>query len=344
MSRGADAGETPLCTVMIANYNGVGVVEDCLQSVFAQTCSFAFEVIVHDDASTDGSVDLLRQAFPGVTLIASPANVGFCVANNRMAAEARGRYLLFLNNDAELLPDALETLAAAARSRPEPAVLTLPQYDAASGELLDRGSLLDPFFNPVPNRDATRERVAMVMGACLWLPRDLWNDLGGFPEWFGSIAEDMYLCCAARLRGAEVAVVNASGYRHRVGRSFGGGKVVSGRLVTSRRRRALSERNKSFVMALTCPLPWLAALLPLHLLALAVEGIALALWKRDPSLFREIYAPGFAQLWRERGRLAKERRRMQAGRRIGAGAFFSRFTLAPYKLTMLLRHGFPDVR
>ncbi len=344
MSSADGAGEPPLCTVMIANYNGVGVIEGCLRSVLEQKCSFAFEVIVHDDASTDDSVALLREAFPGVRLIVSPENAGFCVANNRMAAAARGRYLLLLNNDAELLPDALETLAAAARVRAVAAVLTLPQYDATGGELLDRGSLLDPFFNPVPNRDAAREHVAMVMGACLWLPRDLWNGLGGFPEWFGSIAEDMYLCCAARLQGAEVAVVNASGYLHRVGQSFGGGKVLAGRLVTSRRRRALSERNKSFVMVLTCPMPWLVVLLPLHLLALAVEGLVLALWKRDASLFREIYANAFAKLWRERGRLAAERRNVQGRRTIGSLAFFSRFTVTPYKLAMALRHGFPEVR
>lgn len=344
MSDPAVGAPAPMCAVMIANYNGSGMIESCLRSVFGQRCSFDFEVIVHDDASTDDSARLIREQFPDVRLIASPENVGFCIANNRMAAVARGRYLLLLNNDAELLPDALETLYLAAVANDSDSILSLPQYDADSGALLDRGSLLDPFFNPVPNRDAKREQVAMVMGACLWIPRTLWEQLGGFPEWFGSIAEDMYICCMARLRGAKVAVVNASGYRHRVGQSFGGGKVSGGRLLTSRRRRALSERNKSFVMAIACPMPRFAVLLPVHLAVLMLEGLMLALWKRDWSLYRDIYGNCLGELWRARGQLGMLRRGAQSSRIRSAAEFFAPFTAVPYKLAMLMRYGFPDVR
>ena len=63
----------------------------------------------------------------------------------------------------------------------KPAILTLPQFDATSGELIDRGCLLDPFFNPVPNLDPKRSDVAMVIGACLWIPKDLWDEMEGFP-------------------------------------------------------------------------------------------------------------------------------------------------------------------
>src|SRR5690606_15004053 len=137
--------------------------------------------------------------YPAVRLIESESNVGFCVANNRMAAAARGEYLLWLNNDAALARDALGTLPRSARACASPQVLTLPQYDWQTGELVDRGCLLDPFFNPLPNTDTSRANVAYVIGACLWIPRDLWNELGGFPEWMGSLAEDLYLCGIARL-------------------------------------------------------------------------------------------------------------------------------------------------
>ena len=89
-----------------------------------------------------------------------------------------------------------------------------------------------------------RREVAMVIGACLFLPRSLWADLGGFPEWLESIGEDLYLCCVARLRGRSVKVTGASGYRHRQGASFGGNRATAQGLQTTFRRRYLSERNK----------------------------------------------------------------------------------------------------
>lgn len=335
------ARPAPLVSVCIANYNGREVLEACLASVRAQSGGLDVEIIIHDDASPDGSSAIVRTQFPEAVLIESAENVGFCVANNRMAEAARGEYLLLLNNDAELLPDALATLLAEARRLAGPAILSLPQFDAASGALIDRGCLLDPFFNPVPNLDPASQDVAMVIGACLWIPRSLWRELGGFPAWFGSLAEDMYLCCRARLAGYPVRVAQESGYRHRVGQSFGGGKVTAEhRLVTTRRRRALSERNKTFVMILTCPAPLFYLLLPLHCLLLLLEGAVLVLLKGEWALFRDVYLGCLAAVWRERRRLFRLRRE---GRR-EVGGFFRPFVWLPHKLTLLLRHGVPEIR
>jgi GT2 family glycosyltransferase len=333
--------ESVACTVCIANYNGIGLIDACIESVRSQTCDFPFEIIVHDDASSDGSVEHITAHFPDVRLIVSRENVGFCIANNRMAETARGEYLLLLNNDATLLPDALATLMHEALRLQQPAILTLPQYDAETGELLDVGSLLDPFLNPVPNRDAARNDVAMVAGACLWLPKRLWEELGGFPDWFGSIGEDLYLCCRARLAGHLVRALGVSGYRHCVGQSFGGGKAQGGRLVTTFRRRAMSERNKTFVMAVCYPAPLLMALLPLHLVLLLLEGAVLSLlrWERRP--LTDIYLPVPAACWRERERLRRLRKEVQATRRTGVRAFLATFRFLPHKLSMLLRHGLP---
>lgn len=334
----------PLISVCIANYNGIGLIDACIAAVRAQEGDLAVEVIVHDDASTDDSVEHIRARHPEVRLIESVENVGFCIANNRMAQAARGEYLLLLNNDAELLPDALRTLHGAAVALAQPAILGLPQYDAATGDLIDIGSLFDPFLNPVPNRTPARSEVGMVIGACLWLPTSLWTELGGFPEWFGSLAEDMYLCCQARLRGYPVRALDRSGFRHWVGQALGGGKVVENRLSTTVRRRALSERNKSFVMATCFPAPCFYLLFPLHLMVLPVEGLLLALVKRSPRLFTDIYWTALKALWLERSRLQKLRKETQSRRRIRPLAFFSVFQAMPYKLVLLLRHGVPEIR
>lgn len=337
-------GDGITCSVCIANYNGMGLIDACIDSVRTQDCGFAVEIIVHDDASTDDSAAHIAARHPDVRLIASRENVGFCVANNRMAAAAKGEYLLLLNNDAALHPGALATLMQEALRLRQPAILGLPQYDAETGDLLDIGSLLDPFFNAVPNRDPQRNDVGMVAGACLWIPKALWQDLGGFPEWFDSIGEDLYLCCRARLSGHPVRVVATSGYRHRVGASFGGGKTKAGRLNTTFRRRALSERNKTFVMAMICPSPVLHVLLPIHLTLLLVEGLLLAALKIRLAYFSGIYLPVFRALLRRRNQLLAGRRTAQSGRGISTAVFFAPFDPVPYKLRMLLKHGLPEVK
>jgi GT2 family glycosyltransferase len=335
----------PLVSVCIANYNGMEIIDDCLRSVLEQEGNIPVEILVHDDASSDGSSAYIRNHYPDVTLIESPANVGFCVANNRMVAAARGKYLLLLNNDAALYTDALKALRAEAERLNQPAILGLPQYDAASGDLVDIGSLFDPFFNPVPNQNRSRNDVGMVIGACLWIPKGLWEEMGGFPEWFDSIAEDMYLCCRARLAGYSVRALSVSGYRHWQGKSFGGGKITTeGHLVTTRKRRTLSERNKSYVMLLTYSTPWLLLIFPMHLSLLMLEGLALAVAKCDSSLFRDIYLNCLKTLWQERKRLFLLRQKIQAQNKIGLRRFWSVFQLAPHKLRLLLRHGLPQLK
>jgi GT2 family glycosyltransferase len=341
----ANVNDPPAVSVCIANYNGAEVIEECLDSVFAQDCDFPFEVIVHDDASTDNSAKIVRDRYPNAIVIPSEKNVGFCISNNRMVAQARGKYILLLNNDAALFPDALRTLHAYAENQPLSGILGLPQYDMNTKGLLDIGSLCDPFLNPVPNLDAGRHDVAMVSGACLWIPRLLWQELGGFPDWFGSLAEDLYLCSLTRLNGYSVQTLGTSGFLHHVGKSFGGGKITKeNHLVTSRKRRTLSERNKSFVMALTYPAPLFQLIFPLHLVLLLLEGLLLALIKGDMGLFNDIYFACIKALWLERGRISRLRREAQSKRVIGLRVFLSVFQLVPHKLRMLLRHGMPQIR
>lgn len=319
------------------------MLDDCLASVFSQAGGFDVEVIVHDDASTDGSLAVLAR-YSRAVVISSRENVGFCVANNRMVARARGKYVLLLNNDAALFPDALQSLMEIARGQERVGILTLPQYDWQSGELVDRGCLLDPFYNPVPNLDAKRSDVAMAMGACLFLLRVLWNELGGFPESIGSIGEDAYLCCVARLRGYPVKVAPTSGYRHRQGASFSGNRIFNGKLNTTYRRRALSERNKTIVMIVCTPTLFMWPLLAIHCAWLVGEGMVLALLKRDGRIWRDIYGQALGAVVREFGLLRKRRREVQNARRVSPRAYWHGFVWMPRKLSLLWRHGLPQLK
>jgi GT2 family glycosyltransferase len=334
----------PVVSVCIANYNGMGLIDECIASVRAQDCNIAIEIIVHDDASSDGSVEHIQRNYPDVHLIASDENVGFCVANNRMAAVAQGELLLLLNNDAALFPDALRTLYESSIKIEKPAILGLPQYDYETGALIDRGCLLDPFLNPVPNLDPTRREVAMVIGACFWIPRVLWEELGGFPEWFGSIAEDMYLCCYARLVGYQVMVMGQSGYRHRVGASFGGGKVlINKKLSSAFVRRALSERNKTFTMAICYPFSILIWLLLIHLALIHIEGLLLTLIRGDQKIWTIIYAPLLPALWSQRKRVISLRHAVHSRRKISLRTWLAMFRCTLWKFNLLVRHGLPKL-
>jgi GT2 family glycosyltransferase len=334
----------PLISICIANYNGMEIIDECIRSVLEQQGDISTEILVHDDASTDGSLAHIRANYPAVVLIESAENVGFCIANNRMVARARGQFILLLNNDAALYPDALQSLLAEVERLGQPAILTLPQYDATSGALVDRGCLLDPFFNPVPNLDPKRSDVAMVIGACLWIPKTLWDELEGFPEWFDSVAEDMYLCCRARLAGREVRVLAVSGYRHCQGASFGGNKPQDGKLSTTFRRRHLSERNKLRVMVLMSPGLWLLWMLPLHLALSVAETLTLCLASGRLDYLRRVHWPAWREAWQARAKLVQGRQHIQQTRRATAAEFAQAFTAFPRKLQLLWKYGMPRLK
>lgn len=334
-----------LCSVCIANYNGETYLAECIDSVLNQEhFPGNIEIIIHDDASTDGSITLLQSEYPQVRLLPSNENVGFCISNNRMIAKARGDFILLLNNDAALHDDALKTLYEESKKYGD-GIFSLPQYDAESKKLIDIGSMFDPFLNPIPNTDNTIQEVGMVIGACLWLPRQLWEEFGGFPEWFGSMAEDMYLCCLARLWGYRVIALPDSGFDHWVGKSFGGGKVSKlNKLSTSKKRRSLSERNKTFVMCICFPLPFLFLILPLHILLLTIEGIVLSIIKQDRSLWTDIYWKCFKGIVKYRKKILASRKHVQSKREISEVAFGRYLFNFPRKLTMLLEYGIPTVK
>lgn len=336
---------SPLCSVCIANYNGEHFIEQCIDSILRQeNVPGSVEIIVHDDASSDDSIALIRGKYPDILLLESKENLGFCISNNRMVAAAKGKFILLLNNDATLHEDALKTLCNASLVYGD-GIYGLPQYDASSGELIDIGNIFDTFLNPIPNKNSDRNDVGMIIGACLFLPKHLWETLGGFPEWFGSLAEDMYLCCYARLRGFPVKAISTSGFYHWVGKSLGGGKILSNKkLSTKLSRRSLSERNKTFVMLICYPSLFAYLLIPLHLILLTFEGLLLTAIKQDKRVWLKVYWFCLKEIWEKRLLWMEKRRKVQAARVCSTFAFWVPFTLLPHKMRMLYIHGLPDVR
>ncbi len=93
-------------SIIIVNYNTKDFLKDCLKSVLEQTSDIEYEIIVSDNGSTDGSLDMLVQDFPEVCVIKNGKNLGFGAANNRALDVAKGKYIFYLNSDTVLLNNA----------------------------------------------------------------------------------------------------------------------------------------------------------------------------------------------------------------------------------------------
>ena len=100
---------SPLISAVVLNWNGCHVLDNCLRSLYNQTYR-PLEIIVVDNASTDGSVDFLREKFHSVHLIRNDKNLGFGAGNNIGIRASQGRYIMMLNNDTRLDPNCVEEL------------------------------------------------------------------------------------------------------------------------------------------------------------------------------------------------------------------------------------------
>jgi GT2 family glycosyltransferase len=97
-------------SVSVVNYNTKDLLRDCLKAVFENTLFIQYEVFVVDNASRDGSVEMMRSEFPQVQLITNRENLGFAAANNQALSRAKGRYFLLLNSDTVVQKNALTKL------------------------------------------------------------------------------------------------------------------------------------------------------------------------------------------------------------------------------------------
>ena len=105
-----DDERTVLLSVIIPTYNGREVTRGCIESIYAYPPQVPFEIIVVDDASSDGTFEMVRDQFPAVCLIRNEINRNYGASNNRAMQEARGEFFYLLNNDTLMTPNALDLM------------------------------------------------------------------------------------------------------------------------------------------------------------------------------------------------------------------------------------------
>lgn len=232
--------QPPEVSIIIVSYNTRDMTLDCLRTLKAET-RLPHEVLVLDNASSDGSVEAIRDAFPEYRVVVSDDNHGFAMGNNLAAKWARGRYLLLLNPDTLVLDGALDTLVAFAKSRPEARVWggrTLYGDRSLNPtscwrrmtvwsvfcQCLGLNSLFrnSSVFNFEAyggwQRDSTRP-VDIVTGCFFLIERQFWEQLGGFDPLFTMYGEESDLCLRARQYGARPEVTPDAQIVHYVGAS-----------------------------------------------------------------------------------------------------------------------------
>jgi GT2 family glycosyltransferase len=208
-------------SILIVNWNTRAMLAQCLRSIQQWPPKGACEVIVVDNASSDGSPHMVSNQFPAVRLVENEKNVGFAAASNQAIRRAKGRYLVLLNSDTEVRPGALDTLVQFMDAH--------PRAGAAGAHLLNPDGSLQPSCHPMltPDREFWRllfldrlwrratyamhkwdpiipRQVEVIKGACLLLRREALDQVGLLDDSYFMYTEEVDLCYRLHQAGWEL--------------------------------------------------------------------------------------------------------------------------------------------
>jgi GT2 family glycosyltransferase len=298
-----------LTSILIPNWNGNEFLPRCLAAISTQTFT-DFEVIVVDNASTDGSIAYLKEHHPDVTVIELEKNLGFAAANNIGARKARGKWLALLNNDAFPEPDWLQSLMDATEKYPGFSFFASQLVKANNPDILDgagdvyhiSGMAWRRYYNfPVDKVPNHVEEVFSPCAAAALYDREAYLDAGGFNEDFTSYHEDVDLGFRLRLQGHRCLYVPSAVVKHIGSASYG---------VQSDSQVYHGHRNLVWSYFQNMP-GWLVwKYLPAHFIANIIflvyysfQGLPRAIWRSKLDALR-----GLPAAFRKRGEIQKKRK------------------------------------
>ena len=246
--------------VIILNWNGEAMLRRFLPSVLKHTPEWIADVIVADNGSTDGSLELLKEQFPSVTVIKLSKNYGFAEGYNRAIGTVNNPYVVLLNSDIAVSDDWLSPMFNYMNEHPgcgacQPKIRALNnpdmfEYAGASGGFLDkngfpycRGRLFDTveedrgqYDEPIP--------VFWASGAALMVRRDIYMEVGGLDADFFAHMEEIDLCWRIKLAGYDVMAIPSGKVYH-----LGGGTLSA----ANPRKTYLNYRNNLLLLHKNLP-------------------------------------------------------------------------------------------
>ncbi|RKZ13084.1 glycosyltransferase family 2 protein [bacterium] len=229
-------------SIVIVSWNTRELLRDCLASLPAATAELATEIVVVDNASADGSADMVVSEFPAVRLMESGGNLGFARANNLALPHTTGHAVLLLNPDTICPPGSLARLFRFAVGRPgvgaaAPRLVDEDGHPTLSWGFFPRArdhwlGFLDPRriwlrgalsqrISTIPRRSDPSCRVDYVTGACFMIPRTSLEQVGNLDERFFMYFEETDWCWRSRDAGLDVWYCAETEVTHLEGRAAG---------------------------------------------------------------------------------------------------------------------------
>ena len=251
-----------LAAVIIMNWNGARLLEQFLPSVCRYTNAELADVIVADNGSTDNSLQLLHDRFPGVKTMPFKENHGYAGGYNKAIALSSGyRYAVLLNSDVEVTPHWLEPVIDYMEQHHDvmacqPKILSYAdrnrfEYAGAAGGFLDchgfpycRGRIFDSIEHDHGQYDGTPADVFWASGAAMFVRTESYLSLGGLDDRFFAHMEEIDLCWRMHLAGGRVVTVPQSTIYH-----LGGGSLPA----SNPRKTYLNFRNNLLLMHKNMP-------------------------------------------------------------------------------------------
>jgi N-acetylglucosaminyl-diphospho-decaprenol L-rhamnosyltransferase len=226
-------------SVIIVSWNCKRELLDCVQSLTNQNSHDALEIIIVDNASTDGSVEAVQVCFPTVSIIQTGANLGFAQAANRGLATAQGEYVLFLNPDTLVQAWSLGPALQVLHHWPTIGIVGVQLLNSdgsvqpSCGQFLSVSALIKEklrHFSGHRSQNGENEDNHLwssttivepdwITGAFLLCRRTIIQEVGGFDEEYFLYAEDMDLCYRVRQRGYKIVYFPEVGVTHLGNRS-----------------------------------------------------------------------------------------------------------------------------
>lgn len=263
-------------SIVILNWNGHALLEQYLPSVIKYAAGA--EVIVADNASTDGSVAFVKENYPVVKIIQNTVNGGFAKGYNDALKNVEADIYCLLNSDVEVTENWLDPILKAFKEIPEAAIIQPKildllrqdhfEYAGAAGGFLDRygypfcrGRIFQALEKDEGQYNDIKE-IFWATGACMFIKREVFNSLGGFDEDYFAHQEEVDLCWRAQNAGYKVYYVGASEVFHL------GGSTLSN---MNPKKTYLNFRNSLF--SITKNLPGKKAI-PIILARLVLDGVA----------------------------------------------------------------------
>jgi len=334
------AGIDDKVAVIIVNYNGKRHIEDCLDSVLRQTYG-PYDIILVDNGSRDGSVELAGERFPQVKIIRNRANLGFARANNigiRYALEKGCDYFVFLNYDTVVEEDFLEELVRCAKRNAQVGICQSKIYlysEDKPGRIINSIGNEAHFlgfgfcggFGEEDSQKYEQDReITFASGAAMLVRREVLEKIGLFDEDFFLYQEDLDLCMRARLAGWRVLLASASKVHHKY--VFAKDKKKFFYTECNRLPRLL-KTYETLTLLVICP----------ALLVMEISVIVFALWGGWLGLKLEAYGEVLHSL----GKTLRKRKQLQNMRKVPDREVLSFLTGRvdfPEMASPLMRYGY----